>query len=174
MKTVSRYSASALACLLLLCAAPCALGQYYGPASCAEADVETSVHFHQAPGDTQVVAMEYRNISGKTCVVSGFETQGDVGFEGWEYFEPVTRQKGGVIHSAFRWSTVGSRGACHPLQYLPLMARPLHNPLQSFFAPVVVPPVCSRLQQTQYLPGTAASIKTEPRDWMLEGYPRTA
>ncbi|HEY1805102.1 MAG TPA: hypothetical protein VGG45_11565 [Terracidiphilus sp.] len=154
MGLVSRLIAATL-CLVALCAAVPAIAQSNEPSSCAESDVETTPHFYRAPQSVQVVAVEYRNISNRTCVLSPFQTEVGKGMNGAGYYTAVNLKKGEIVHSSVRWSTAdpNPRAHCQWIEALPFQSPPLRNPLQNVGADILVPLACSPLTQSEYLPG---------------------
>jgi hypothetical protein len=158
LSLIPGFNAGSLVCVAVLCAGGQAFAQYYGPTSCTESDVETNLHFYQAPNDMHVVAVEYRNVGDQTCVLDPLEPLAPEDAEGAKdarFYAPVELKKGDVVHSSFRWSTANPNSAihCRPLESLPVLAPPLRNPLQFVGAQILLPPACSRLRQTDYLPG---------------------
>ncbi len=136
--------AVAAACLLTTGRA---VGQYYGVVSCTEQEVQPKMRFYDALGHTHVVAVEYRNTSGKPCSLTSFKIENN---EATTY-RTATLQPGDVVNSSFRWSTEGA--SCHRLTALEFLTPPLPNPLQFVGAPVLLPEACSPLQQTDFVPG---------------------
>jgi hypothetical protein len=133
-----------------------------GPAGCTETDLVTSLHFYQAPHHTQVVALEYRNTSDWTCMFVYFEQNDLDVLQGQGMVE---LQKGETVHRSFRWSTEddGSSVRCRPFGQLQSVSPPLPNPFQFFYAPVLIPQFCSRVQATKFLPGPFVP------DWKPDG-----
>ncbi len=158
MSPIPRFNTVPLVCLAVLCASGQAFAQFYGPTSCTESDVETNLRFYQAPNDMHVVAIEYRNASDKTCVLDPLEPlapEDAEGAKGVQIYGPLDLKQGEVVHSSFRWSTANPKSAihCRFLESLPFLSPPLRNPLQWVGAQILLPPACSKVRQTDYLPG---------------------
>lgn len=142
-------------CFASLCAATQAIAQPFDYPSCKPPDIQTSLHFYQAPQGDQVVAVEYRNIGNWTCVLAPFDTNSEKDIHLGGYFIPVEIAKGNAVHSSFRWHAEAPEPGinCDPLYTLPFLSTTLRNPLPFVAAWILVPNACSQLKQTPYLPG---------------------
>lgn len=110
-------------CFASLCAATQAIAQPFDYPSCKPPDIQTSLHFYQAPQGDQVVAVEYRNIGNWTCVLAPFDTNSEKDIHLGGYFIPVEIAKGNAVHSSFRWHAEAPEPGinCDPLYTLPFL-----------------------------------------------------
>ena len=150
-----RFRFAHFVCFGAFFAATQAVAQPFGYPSCKQPDIQTSLHFYQAPQGDQVVAVEYRNIGNWTCVLAPFDTNSEKDIHLGGYFIPVEIAKGNAVHSSFRWHAADPEPGinCDPLYTLPFLSTTLRNPLPFVAAWILVPPACSQLKQTPYLSG---------------------
>lgn len=158
MSPIPRWSAAVAVFLSSIFPGPRAAAQ----AICTEADFSTTLRFFQAPNHTQVVALEYRNISDVTC---GFLSYEPSGLGTLEVEQSVELRKGETVHRSYRWSTepANANVECRPYGQLESMTPPLPNPFQFVYGPILIPQFCSRVEQTKFTPGPFVP------DWKPDG-----